>query len=191
MDLVIARNAPPAVIVHKAGVPHLVRIGAGERRRSAHQPDLVLRRRLGQEVLDRAAPVFFAHDHLVAVAQSKDAKILGQRHELRALARRPRDQLAGDGKIGLDLRIGHHLHRRYLESAFSHRSFPLIRSTYLSARSICPLVLLVRSFYLSTQSISFRPRRCVAARAKSSPPSDRSRCRLFRTRKRRPAPADP
>ena len=117
---VIARDAPARIVEHQAGVPHLVRVGAGERRRPADQPDFVLRRGRGEVVLYRPVPVVLAHIHLVAVAQAENAKVLRQRHQTRALARGSRDQFACGGEIRLHLGFGHHLHCRHFELAFSH-----------------------------------------------------------------------
>src|SRR5882762_7600216 len=115
VDLVVARDAPPVRVVDEAAVSHLARIVARERHRASDEPHAVPPRRPREEILDRPGAVLFLGGHLVRVAHTEDAEVLGEHDELRSLSRGPGDELRGGGKILLDSRRRHHLHHCGLE----------------------------------------------------------------------------
>ena len=113
MNLVVTRHLLAALVVDQAGVAHLVRIGALQRHRTAHQPELVLLGHAGKKVLHRTLAFLFPHLHLVGVLQSHDGEILRQCHQPRAGFGHLLDQTLRLEKIGHHIGAGCHLNGRY------------------------------------------------------------------------------
>src|SRR4029079_4185737 len=112
VHLVVARDAPAAVVEHQARAPDAVRVVAGDGCGAANDPHPIRPRRLRQEILDRARAVAFAHLHLVGLVAADDVEVLGQGDEARALLRSLRDQPAGCLEVRPDLRARDHLDGR-------------------------------------------------------------------------------
>src|SRR2546423_5720884 len=110
MHLVVARDAPPAVVDHQAGAADARTIGACERCSAADQPEAMLARAAREELLNRAAPVGLGERDFVALVTADTVEVLRQRHEPRAGGGRGGDQAAGRGQVGGELGRRNHLH---------------------------------------------------------------------------------
>ena len=112
VQLVVALHAFALRIVDQGAVAHLVGRRSRQRQRAGDQPDAVPARGRRQPVLHRAGAKGLAGAHPVGIGSADDRKILGQQHQLRALAHGIGDQPLGRRQVVGHPRPGDHLHRR-------------------------------------------------------------------------------
>jgi hypothetical protein len=112
VDLVVATEPAAIRTINQTRGRHALLARHPDRKGSRHQREFQIAGGLGQRVLHRAIAIRFGNGALVPLAPGHQREILGQHGELRALARRLRQQPPGGRQIGGHIHARGHLHSR-------------------------------------------------------------------------------